>query len=202
MQTINLIISSVIQIILFSIIPFIWWFIKNREKSNFLNWIGIRKPVIRDKKKYMISISIIMILYLSLSFIIPLFVKDSDTATYQFTGKGISMLVPAIIYSFLQTGLSEEIFFRGFLTKILSHRFGFKLGNFIQAIIFGLVHGLMFMSEIGIFKAAIVVLITGIIGLLLGWINEKQSGRSIIPSWLLHGFSNMIASIITMFNLG
>lgn len=35
----------------------------------------------------------------------------------------------------------------------------------------------------------------------MGWINEKQSDGSIVPSWLLHGLANLIASIIAMFNL-
>ena len=142
-----------------------------------------------------------MTLLTSLLFIIPLFIESSDTATSQFAGQGLSALIPALIYSFVQTGLSEEILFRGFLTKILVNRLGFKSGNTIQGIVFGLLHGIMFVSIIGISKAIVIVFITGAIGMLMGWINEKQSEGSIISSWLLHGFSNTIAAIITMFNI-
>ncbi len=201
MQTVNLIIGSVIQIILFSLIPFIWWFTKNRKEVSFFQWIGMKKPVILDKKKYSLSFFIALILFFSLSFIIPLFIKGTDTATSQFSGQGIYALIPALIYSFLQTGLSEEIFFRGFLTKRLVNAFGFARGNLIQGLLFGLMHGVLFFSVIGMGKALIIVLITGIIGFLMGWINEKQSGGSIISSWLLHGFANIFASIVTMFSL-
>lgn len=197
----NLVINSVIQIILFSLIPFIWWFLKNRKQVSFFQWIGIKRPIIINRQKYIITFLIIIILYLSLAFIIPKLLGDSDTATSKFAGQGMKAILPALIYSFLQTGLSEEIFFRGFLTKVFSSKFGFKLGNSIQAIIFGLIHGFMFISDIGYFKAIIIVLITSTIGLLMGWINEKQSDGSIIPSWLLHGIANLISAIVAMFNL-
>lgn len=201
MQIMNLVFSSIIQIILFSFIPFVWWFIKERKQISFLRWIGIKKPIILDIRKYIITVFIIIALYLCLAFIIPLLLVDSDTATSMFAGQGIKALLPALIYAFLQTGLSEEIFFRGFLTKILSSKYGFKTGNVFQALIFGLIHGLMFMSDIGFFKALIIILITGTIGLLMGWINEKLSGGSIIPSWILHGLANIIPAVIVMFNL-
>lgn len=41
----------------------------------------------------------------------------------------------------------------------------------------------------------------GIVGWLMGCINEKQSDGSIISSWLLHGCANTLASLITMFNI-
>lgn len=182
MQTINLIISSIIQIILFSLIPFIWWFIKKRKEVSFFNWIGIKKPIIQDKTKYIISFLLTLVIYLGLAFIIPLILVNADTAASKFGQQDISALLPALIYSFLQTGLSEEIFFRGFLTKIFVDRLGFKLGNSIQATIFGLIHGVIFISEVGFLKSMVIVTITGAIGVLMGWINEKQSGGSIISS--------------------
>lgn len=106
-----------------------------------------------------------------------------------------------LIYAFLQTGFSEELFFRGFLTKRLVNKLGFMIGNIIQGLIFGLMHGLMFISLVGVLKAVIIILITGTIGLIMGWINERQSGGSIVSSWMLHGCANTIASIISMFNL-
>ena len=47
MLIINIIISSIIQIILFSIVPYLWWFITKRKKIKFLEWIGIKNQNIR-----------------------------------------------------------------------------------------------------------------------------------------------------------
>ena len=110
-------------------------------------------------------------------------------------------IVRLLIYSFFQTGLSEEIFFRGFLTKRLINKFGFQLGNSIQGFLFGLLHGALFMMLLNPLQLIIIILITGVAGYLLGWINEKQSNGSIISSWLIHGIVNTISSTWALFNL-
>lgn len=195
-------ISALLQVILFSIIPFIWWLSNGRKESGFLNWLGIRKPIIKNKTKYFITFVSVIILFLLTSLLIfRLIVDKSAMATAQFSGQGASALIPALIYAFLQTGLSEELFFRGFLTKRLMNKFGFQAGNIIQALLFGLMHGILFASKTETFGAIIVIVLTGIVGWLMGWINEKQSEGSIISSWLLHGCANTLASIIVIFNI-
>lgn len=47
---INKIISSIIQITLFSLIPFIWWLVTTRKKESFLEWIGLKKIDKENKK--------------------------------------------------------------------------------------------------------------------------------------------------------
>lgn len=201
MQTISLLISSMVQLLLFSTLPLIWWLVKKRKEVSFFSWIGLKKPIIEDKKKYGMTILVIFVLFSCVSFTVPMIVGSSDTATSAFAGQGTTVIVPALIYSFLQTGLSEEIFFRGFLMRIFVDAFGFNIGNLIQGLLFGALHGVFFFTTLGIIRSFIIILITGATGVLMGWINEKQSDRSIVPSWLLHGFANFIASIIAMFNL-
>lgn len=202
MQTMNLFFNAVMQVILFSIIPLIWWVVNGRKQSTFFNWLGIKKPIIADRKKFVSSFLLTILLLLIPAFlIVPLFVNSSDMATSKFLGQGISALIPALIYSFLQTGFSEELFFRGFLTKRLINQFGFKIGNIVQSLLFGLMHGLLFISLTGLIGSIIIIVITGLTGWLMGWINEKQSNGSIISSWLLHGCANTIASVIAMFDL-
>lgn len=202
MQIINLLINSILQSILLSIIPFIWWLISGRKEKSFLEWLGLKKLIIKDKTKYLMTFVSTVIFFLALSIlVIPFFIDKSIMATSQFSGQGVSALMPALIYAFLQTGFSEELFFRGFLTKRLVNKFGFKLGNIIQSSLFGLMHGLMFISKVGLLGAIITILLTSMIGWLMGWINEKQSNGSIISSWLLHGCANTLASFIAAFNI-
>lgn len=202
MQIISLLISAVLQAILFSIIPFIWWLIYGRKEKRLFEWLGLKKPIIKNKIKYVITfVTTIIILLIPSLLIIPFFIDKSIMATSQFSGQGVSALIPALIYAFLQTGFSEELFFRGFLTKRLINKFGFQVGNVAQSLLFGLMHGLMFISKAGILGAIITTLLTGIVGWLMGWINEKQSNGSIVSSWLLHGCANTLASIIAMLNI-
>lgn len=39
---INKLISSLIQIVLFSLIPFIYWYFKARKNHKFIEWIGLK----------------------------------------------------------------------------------------------------------------------------------------------------------------
>ena len=40
---IDKLISSILQIILFAIVPFIWWFVTARKHQKFSQWIGLKK---------------------------------------------------------------------------------------------------------------------------------------------------------------
>lgn len=202
MQIINLLISSILQAILFSIIPFVWWLICGRKECRFLKWLGIKKPIVKNKTKYILTF-VLAIMFISIIsvLIIPRLVDKSAMATAQFSGKGLYALIPALIYAFVQTAFSEELFFRGFLTKRLIHKFGFKVGNIVQGLLFGAMHGILFISKIGLFCTISIIFFTGLLGCLMGWINEKQSESSIFSSWLLHGCFNILSSIIAILNL-
>jgi membrane protease YdiL (CAAX protease family) len=125
---------------------------------------------------------------------------DIQLASERFNGLGFKALVPAIIFSVFATALPEEIFFRGFLGKRLSAKLGFVAGNFIQAIIFGLLHGATLFASFGIGIPLVIIAFTGTLGFLIGCVNEKADG-SILPSIFIHSVSNIYASVIVMFNL-
>lgn len=195
------IISSIIEIILISFLPFIWWLISAKKKENFFNWIGLKKIDNKNKKSTLINTIVISLVFMTVSILTLYLIKDIETATSEFKGLGISALLPALIYAIFNTSLPEEIFFRGFLLKRLSNKFGFRIANVIQSIIFGLLHGIMFFSLVGVVKAIIIILFTGIVAYAMGYVNEKKSNGSILPSWFIHALSNIFASIIAMFSI-
>lgn len=202
MNTIILIINGILQVAIFSLIPLIWWGSTARSKSSFFEWIGLKKIETEEKKTIiLVFILTIIMLLVPAIFIIPNLVSQSKMATSQFASQGISALLPALIYSFVTTGLSEEIFFRGFIGKRLINKFGLSTGNLVQGALFGLLHGAMFVSIAGIVGAVAIILITGTSGSLMGYIDEKLSKGSIVPSWILHGCANLCASLIAMFTL-
>ena len=198
---VNKIISSVMQIILFSLIPLIWWLITARKKESFFKWIGLKKIEKENKKSSVVNMLPIAISYLIVSFITIYLIKDIETATSEFAGMGVSALLPALIYAIFNTALPEEILFRGFLLKRIASKFGYMIANIIQSTIFGLLHGFMFFNVLGIVKTIVIILFTGIIAFAMGYINEKKANGSILPSWFIHALSNIFASIIAMFSL-
>lgn len=191
-------ISALLQALIFSLVPVVWWLITARTKENFFVWIGLKKPVIKGSPwKLALTILAIAIGYILLMILIMTFLmKGVDTATSQFSGQGLGKLPEILIYSFIQTALSEEIFFRGFLAKRLIKKLGFALGNTLQALAFGLLHGIPFGLTTGNWAVfLLLVLLPGTIGWLQGWMNEKKSSGSILPSWITHSLMNLAASL-------
>lgn len=196
------VIDAVFQVILFSVIPFIWWLISAKKEQSFFTWLGLQKHIIENKGNYSIWLLIIIVLLFGPLFTITYFYLDSSIlASNGFTGLGISALISALFYAIVQTGLSEELFFRGFLLKRFMHKFGFQIGNIMQSLLFGILHGWMFYSYIPFGVVVLVVLATGFVGYLMGWINERKSNGSIITSWGIHGIGNLLASFMAMFNV-
>ena len=136
------------------------------------------------------------------SFLLDLILPETvRLSSILFSGKGLSAFPSILIFSFIKTGLSEEIFFRGFLGKRISNNLGFTMGNSIQALVFGCLHGVTLFNIVGVPISIVVILFTGLIGWLMGYINEKQSGGSIIPSWCLHGIANTLSGLFDDFCL-
>ncbi|MFJ6266631.1 CPBP family intramembrane glutamic endopeptidase [Lysinibacillus xylanilyticus] len=196
------VINAVFQVILFSVIPFIWWFFSARKEQSFLTWLGLQKPVIENKGNYFLwCLFIIILLFVPLTTISYFYLDSSTLATNRFTGLGFSALIPALFHSIVQTGLSEELLFRGFLMKRFMHKFGFQMGNIMQSLLFGILHGLLMFSFIPFGVVVLVVIATAFVGYLMGWINERRSNGSILTSWAIHSIVNLIAAFMAMFNI-
>ena len=198
---INELVGAIAQVLVFSLIPFIWWLITARKKESFFSWIGLKR--IEHKGSAVITILVSAAVFLAYGlatgFFTGLFSGVITSAGNQFTGMGNSYIPVAIIYGFVRTGLSEEIVFRGFLLKRIANKFGFAAGNTIQALLFGLMHGIPFGLISGnILVAVIFTLLPGCVGFYMGWVNEKKCGGSVIPGWLMHGFTNAIVTCMSL----
>lgn len=196
---INKIISSVIQIVLFSIIPFVWWFVSAKKQQSFPQWIGLKKFSADKANKIYVWTMGASFAFVLLGALTLYLLQDIQTAASEFAGMGAQAIPAIIVYAVFNTAFSEEILFRGFLLKRLNNKFGFAVANTIQAFFFGLLHGIMFFSLAGAGKAILIILFTGLIAWLMGYINEKKANGSIIPSWIIHSVSNICSSIYFAF---
>lgn len=194
---INKIINSLLEIILFSLLPFLFWYFSARKQERFTDWIGLKK--IKGAKKTALAIIIVTTFYLLISLILLNSLKNIENATTEFQGLRFAALPAIFIYAVFNTAFPEEILFRGFILKRLSNKLGFTKANFIQGLLFGLLHGVMFFPLVGNLKTILIILLTSLIALSMGYVNEKISGGSIIPSWIIHAISNLIAGIYLAF---
>ena len=116
-----------------------------------------------------------------------------------FAGQGISALPSLFFYAFLRTALSEELLFRGFILKRVQDIKGFAVGNIVQALLFGLMHGIPFgIVTRSISALFLLTLIPGLFGWYEGWLNEKRCGGSIVPGWMVHGCLNLLTGILSL----
>jgi membrane protease YdiL (CAAX protease family) len=207
---IQLVVSSIGQVFAVFLISFIVYIIyrllmRDRIKCvSFFEYVGLVKTQNQFDKTFA-SILLISILFSIISTYFQFEFSEtfrsflvSDTSPY---GKilnydfNLYSILAGAVYCFIQSGASEEILFRGLIGRRLFKKFGYKIGNLIQAVLFWLMHLIIFGLVTGDWISWIqtFAFVVGIgMGLLTGFVNFRNHGKSIAPSWVLHSFSNFI----------
>ena len=138
--------GAVFQVLLFALIPFVWRLISAKKKTNFFEWIGLKK--IRHEGKWLhtilITVVVVSVYGILTTVLMKMYSGGITAAGSNFAGMGITAIPAAMVYGYVRTGLSEELFFRGFLLKRVSSKCGFVVGNTVQALLFGAMHGIPF----------------------------------------------------------
>lgn len=205
---INEIISAVLQVLVFTLIPFIVYLITHRKAKGFFEYIGLKAA---PKKALFLALATSLIFLAGGLFLA--FVSDqvrevlinppSVTGKIREMGFQPASVFTLIVIAWFKTSLSEEILFRGFIAKRLVNRFGFQLGNILQAVIFALIHLLLFwaLSKAGIGFLLFIFFFSGIAGYIVEYINEKYGEGSILPGWIAHALGNTISYSVIAFLL-
>lgn len=193
--------SSIVQIILFALIPFVWWIVTARKKSGFFQWIGLKRISSPKENKTALWIAGTTAVFMAVSVFILSAIKNVETAASEFSGLGAKALPAILVYAVLNTSFPEELLFRGFLLKRLSRQFGFPIGNAAQSLLFGLLHGAMFLALTDIPRAILIIAFTGGIAWCMGYVNERKADGSILPGWCIHAAANIFSGICSAFLL-
>ena len=201
--------TTIVNLIVFSLLPIIWWFLRHRKEEGFFRWIGFFKP--RLKSKWWVLLIFAILYYFFYNFDFTQFVSpetleyienSASVSANVFAGIGVAAILPAFIENFIANGVAEEILYRGFLCKRLISKIGLVKGIILQAVLFGLMHNILYILaglNVGLWYHILTFIFTGMGALLLGWLNEKIFNGSIIPGILLHGAGNFIASLLVAF---
>ena len=192
--------SGIVELLIVSVIPFITWLIWSRKKVGFFDWIGLKKVESQQKRRLLLTILGISLLFLLFSIVVFSWFDSSQTATAAFSGKGIGALPAILSYAILGTALPEEIFFRGFLLKRMQGKLGFLGANLVQSLLFGLIHALIFIQLTGYLKAMAIMVFISLIAYVFGAINEKKASGSILPSVFIHALANTVVGLLFAFS--
>lgn len=183
--------SIVMQLVVFCIVPFLYWLIKRRKEASFFRYVGLILPKKTGKTAEIAVFALGYIVVYGIVHFVPAISVLTQPSASAYAGLGVAAMIPAVFECFVQQGLAEEVLFRGFIGKRFDAKFGFAAGNVAQATVFGLVHVLFSMSTERDFLAyAIIFVSTAAGGWLLGTLTEKLCGGSILPAILLHGLGN------------
>lgn len=195
MQILNYLTLSVMQLILFTFIPLITYVFSQRKIKGFLSYIGLMAPKINNWKNIIVSFALSYALLF-----IGLFIMNGGGAYKDEISKDISpavFIISLLLHSFIRTGLSEEILFRGFIAKLLIPKIGFFYGNLVQAVLFGMPH-FLFLNGVSVYIRIFHVIRSTIVGFIFCYVNEKEADGSIVPSWIFHGIANTVSTLIIL----
>ena len=204
---VNTFISAFGQVIVFSLIPFIVYLISKKKAKGFFSYIGLKRSNAKANGLallLMIAIAtpILLIASADPDFRSALLDPSSVSGRIRAMGFGLESSIALLLIAVIKTGLSEEIFFRGFVAKRLIAVTSFRTGNMIQAIIFGAIHTLLFLNLTDNLLFLVSSFVMPAIGAYIKvYLNEKMAGGSIVPGWIAHASSNLVAYSIIAFVL-
>ena len=204
---VNTFISAFGQAIVFSLIPFIVYLISKKKAKGFFSYIGLKRSNAKANGLallLMIAIAtpILLIASADPDFRSALLDPSSVSGRIRAMGFGLESSIALLLIAVIKTGLSEEILFRGFVAKRLIAVTSFRMGNMIQAIIFGAIHTLLFLNLTDNLLFLVSSFVMPAIGAYIKvYLNEKMAGGSIVPGWIAHASSNLIAYSIIAFVL-
>ena len=83
------IVTSIVSLIVFSLIPFVWWLFRHRKETGFFSWVGFCKPKLKSRWPVLVIFALFLLAGLDVGL-------WYHTLMFLFTGAGIfisSMLV-------------------------------------------------------------------------------------------------------------
>ncbi len=195
----DVIVSSLMQLMIVIIATFLLYLFFGRKKESYFKWIGLYKPVNYSWIKY----GMIVLISAFIVMLVPLILLQSAGKipkemlfTKELSGKGLNIdtIIIILFKAVIQTALSEEILFRGFIGKRIANKFGYLAGNITQSILFGLPHGLPIILAYGEYISGVTLIVSaGVVGYMQFQLNEKKANGSIIPSVCIHGLMNIMS---------
>ena len=181
---------------MFSSIPFLWYILLNKKIKGIFKYLGLKKT---NKQNYFQALKMTSLAYI-FTFSVMVILKFMQggmslnplKSAYE---RGFIVFIVSLVLFAMQTGISEEIFFRGFLGKHLIYKFGFLRGNILQTIIFMTPHIFTF-GKSPTLEVILGVINSAIIGFVFGYIMDKKLDGNILPIIICHGAVNITSAII------
>jgi len=193
--------SAVLQLLVFAAPPFLVYVIRRRTTRGFPVYVGLFRPVRRSLRPAVVAAAAIVPLLLLMEYLPGLREAALGPGTVagnlRALGPSSAAVYSLLLGAWVQTLLSEELLFRGFIGRRLVAWWGFQWGNVLQALLFGSVHVALLLPAGGAALSPVVYVpafaIPAAYGWILGWLKERGGNGSVLPCWCVHGLANTIA---------
>lgn len=185
--------KSVIKIILFLLIPMLYFITHRDEISN------LKKLFVPRKKDFILALSLgigVFAIILIAYFVFRNFIDFSGIKDSLTSGIGVNAdnFVYVAIYISFVNSLLEEFFFRGFAFLILKRETNSVFAYVFSAVLFALYHVGMTSGWFNFFIYILAMLGLFMGGCIFNFLNDKC--ENIYPSWLVHMCANFAINTI------
>lgn len=194
MDLVTALLVGVPQVVIFAMVPLAWWLNASRPEGSFLRWLGFRRGQ-GSGDPLVLAATITAALGFFGSALL------SGPGQWPSVGTGYFAVLGVAFVAIIQTALSEELFFRGFLLRWLGqHRPGELVANWLQALAAGVLRTAGQWLFIDRAPAACLAAFALGVGpaLMVGWVRQR-TGSLWLP-WAAHGAGNLVAGVIVMLN--
>ena len=192
----ELIMNTIVQWLLFMIIPILMYLIFFRKKTSLLKFLGLKKPE-KVEKNLLVGTSIISIGFIIISIFwlkkYNMGLDDIRLISFLKTGFSLETILIILIQSIILTSFLEEIIFRGFLINVLRYKISFNIANHIQAFAFTALH-IFAMLSFSLIDIVIGTVIVYLLSICFGKLT-KESGYSVFYSAMFHGGLNILGGV-------
>ena len=200
------VISAVLQVLLFAAPPFITYVVTRRTVSGFRRYVGLYacppQALVGAGVVFVVTAPFAVGVYLIPSLREVAMAGTSAAARIAALDPSAETFAIILVVACIQTGLAEEVLFRGFIAKRLIAWLGFQRGNALQSAVFMLPHLLLFVgpgrAAVGLAGLALATGLPAVVAWLAGWLNERRGGGSILPGWAVHSAANTLAFSVAL----
>lgn len=183
------------QIGVFALVPLAWWLQAGRPEGSLWRWLGFRGFAETPDRALLIELAFCGLGFFGAAFL-------GRPAPWAGSAHGLMLVLAVAITAVLQTALSEELFFRGFLLRWLvdprpgKRRPGPLLGNVLQASLCGVLQmGAQWIFVNRGLMSCLAALAFGAGAAFLAGRVRLRTGSLLLP-WAAHGAGSLIAGLI------
>lgn len=199
-------VSTILQVIVFCLIPFVFFLFRKNKEVSFFKYVGLYKPNAKSVLFALATVFVFLVGGVGMMLVDEnikqmLITPPTVTGTIRAMGFSAEAVMVLLLIALFKTSFAEEVLFRGFVGRQLIAKLGFVTGNTLQAALFGAVHLLLFLvlAKVAVSALLFVFVLSTTAGWIVGYIKEKIGNGSIIPGWIAHGAGNTISYFIIAF---